>query len=256
MVVREQPGLGRVRTRPAGEPVPRTGAVPAWDDAVRVRTPDPSLDHAIEVARAAVANRHVLQPSNAVDGTARLAERLAVEDAEDDRLARILGVLRSRVGDDGLVAARRRPGPSHDATAVLGRCEAAQHDPRAWDRADALAAGLRDRQVGEGDPTCAAAFLALVTSLLAQPRGADLELLPVLPDAWFGEDVLVGGLPVPGGGRVSWELTWPLDWPALRWASSVPGRRIAAPGLAPGWHDARPRGRADLGPDGAAVEGL
>lgn len=249
MVVRQEPGLGRVSTRPAGFVAP-SGDAPVWDDAVRVRTPDLGLDHAIEVARAAVDGRRVLQPDVVADGAARLAQRLAAADLEDPRLDRLLGVLRSRARD-GLV--RGRDGePLPVATAVLGRCEAAQHDPRAWDRVAALAAPLRDVEVGEGEPQHAAALLALVGTLLVQVRGLDVEVLPILPDDWFGEAVEVRGIPVAGGGRASWALDWVDDWPVLKWATSVPGRRVTAPGLAPGWSDARARGRADLTPGAGA----
>ncbi len=213
---------------------------PPWDDAVLLDLPDEGLARAIDLARANVADRQVLQPRQVADGAARLATRLAVQDPDDDRLTGILGVLRSRVSGGMVRDGRGRRDPG--ATALLGCCECAQGDPRAWERVAALAEAVAQDDPEAGGPEGSAALLAVVSPLLASNRRGDVVVLPVLPDDWFGQDVTVRGLPMAGGGRVSWSVTWPDDWPLLRWATSVPGHRITAPGLLPGWSDRHPKG--------------
>lgn len=247
-----QPQFSLGRPAPATGRSVRDGALPMWGGHVRVVLPDARLTQAVATARASLAGRALLTVEGPVPGVARLARRLAAQHPDDPRLDKMLGVLRSRVRDGLVPLADGRPDAA--ATAALGLCEAVQYDPRVWDRVDALA-GVVLSPDGANVSSSGAALLEILTTLLVSVRPGALELLPILPDAWFGEDAEVHGLPIVGGGRVAWSLRWPGDWPRLQWATSCPGVRVTAPGLDPAWFDTRPKGMADLAPSSAGPVG-
>lgn len=86
----------------------------------------------------------------------------------------------------------------------------------------------------------AADFLSFVRNILIDDRKDGVQILPLLPDEWRGEDIEVRDAPTRHG-RLSFQLTWPRGKPQLEWVAE--GRvLIEAPVLAPAWHDRGPEG--------------
>lgn len=217
-----------------------------WDDRTVVVVPDPVLAVAVADARAMVApvrGAGVDAAIARVPGDLRMALRLCIRDPEDERISRILGAARSRIGPDGMVQGEHGPDP--EATGVLGACELRQGDPRCWDRIDALALAVGSPD-GLGE-RAATVLLPLLGRALVADDGETLEVLTILPDAWFGEHARVEHLGLGGGAAISWQLDWPEGWPQLTWATSAPGRSIRSRGIDPQWASTRPRGTHAVG---------
>lgn len=231
----------------------RLRRLPAWDAATRVSLGPPELQAAIEIASGsigrAVAPYEV--PPPAADAPARLAWRLAWDDPHDPRLDGLLGILRSRMVDGALH--HRSGAVDLLSTATVGQAEAAWRDASAWDRCLACARALLD---GEAHgPAQAASFLGLVSGILAQETPEAILVLPLLPDDWFGEDISILGLPLPGGGRLTVALAWDDEWPRLDWLCTRADVVLQVPCLLPGWRGRGPRGSSLLAPGVTNVSG-
>jgi hypothetical protein len=134
-------------------------------------------------------------------------------------------------------------------------------DLRALSPAESLArlAGLVDRASptwtwpDNQDGHITAELCILVRNALVRDRPSGLELCPVLPAAWFGQNVEVHHAPT-SAGPVSFALRWHGPRPALLW--DVPGLRVrlSAPGLDPQWSSTATSGEAVLGPVSQPVE--
>jgi hypothetical protein len=103
--------------------------------------------------------------------------------------------------------------------------------------------------VGGPDPAAAARFLLAVRAHLVDDDGADLQLSPVVPDAWLGQGWEVHDLPT-ARGRLSFAIRWHGERPALLWELVPhPGEgpvRLTAPALDPAWSSTEAAGEALL----------
>ncbi|CAB4616485.1 unannotated protein [freshwater metagenome] len=103
-----------------------------------------------------------------------------------------------------------------------------------------------------------AAFLRLARTLAVIERPDGLHVLPVVPDAWFGQSIEIHDLPTQHG-LLSLAVRWHGERPAVLWdvephndgrvsdlvAGQVPFR-LSVPGLDPGWSTSERRGEALL----------
>jgi hypothetical protein len=89
------------------------------------------------------------------------------------------------------------------------------------------------------------AFLAGVRATLVQEEGANVRLLPALPDEWRGFPLDVRAAPT-GPGPVSWSVRWHGERAALLW-EAPPGTVLTAPRLDPDWSTNEAAGEALLG---------
>lgn len=102
------------------------------------------------------------------------------------------------------------------------------------------------------DPLAAAAVVELVRAFALRVRGAEIALLPVVPESWFGHSIDVRDVPTPHG-RVSYSVRWHGERPALLWElepHDPPGPdetvTITVPGLDPTFSTGERRGETLL----------
>lgn len=106
---------------------------------------------------------------------------------------------------------------------------------------------------GSGDdPLVAAAVVELVRAFVVHVRDAELALLPLVPESWYGHSVDVRDVPTPHG-RLSFSVRWHGARPALLWelhALDPPGPdgtvTITVPGLDPTFRTGERSGEALL----------
>jgi hypothetical protein len=143
-------------------------------------------------------------------------------------------------------------------TLQLAFVELEAGDARAWDRLmwlldsamptftwpEAIHPQLGGGCMGDGHHGWAAAdLLSFVRNLLVREgRDGSVLLLGLLPDAWFGERVVVRDAPTHRG-LVSYTLDWDDDRPVLSWECAEPGVTLRVPGLDPGWVTTEQRGQ-------------
>jgi hypothetical protein len=140
-------------------------------------------------------------------------------------------------------------------TLQLAFVELEARDPRAWRRLrwlidhatstytwpEAIHPNQRGGCMGDGHHGWVAAdFLSFVRNMLVDDRKDGIEILPMLPDEWRGEEIEVRDAPTLHG-PISYHLTWPRGKPQLEWVSEA-NVLIKSPLLAPGWHDRGPEG--------------
>jgi hypothetical protein len=133
-------------------------------------------------------------------------------------------------------------------TLQLAFVELEARDARAWKRLrwllnhatdtytwpEAIHPNIRGGCMGDGHHGWAAAdFLTFMRNMLVDDRDEGIELLPMLPEEWRGEDIEVRDAPTRHG-LISFQLTWPRGKPQLEW--TVEGKvPIRAPTFAPEW---------------------
>jgi hypothetical protein len=140
-------------------------------------------------------------------------------------------------------------------TLQLAFVELEARDPRAWRRLrwllnhatgtytwpEAIHPNIAGGCMGDGHHGWAAAdFLTFVRNMLVDDKEDGIELIPMLPEEWRGEDLEVQDAPTRHG-LISFKLTWPQGKPQLEWVTEakVP---IRAPTFAPQWYQAQPEG--------------
>lgn len=108
--------------------------------------------------------------------------------------------------------------------------------------------GPGGRPIGH-DLAASAALVGAAFRRLVRERADGLELLPELPEPWYGGGVEVHDLPT-GWGRLSYAIRWHGIRPALLWHvephRGVGAVRLTVPGLDPTWSTTEPRGDALL----------
>jgi len=80
----------------------------------------------------------------------------------------------------------------------------------------------------------APALLGAVRAVLVAEEDEHVDVLPAFPAEWRGVNLAVHGVPLRGGGTVSYAVRWHGDRPALLW-DAPSGLELRAPVLAPGW---------------------
>jgi hypothetical protein len=132
-----------------------------------------------------------------------------------------------------------------DATALVGLSAAVA---RFAPTGSAPGRGPGGRRLGH-DLAASAALVQACRALVVAERGTELALLPVFPDAWFGNGLEVHDLPTELG-QLSFAIRWHGTRPALLWdLSPHPGEptvTLTVPGLDPSWSTTEVRGDALL----------
>lgn len=103
------------------------------------------------------------------------------------------------------------------------------------------------------DGSISAELCILVRNTLLRDGPSTLELCPVLPAAWFGQNLEVHHAPT-SAGLVSFALRWHGPRPALLWDVPGPPVRLTTPGLDPQWSSTATSGEDVLGPVSQPVE--
>jgi hypothetical protein len=113
--------------------------------------------------------------------------------------------------------------------------------------ADRRGAKAAWRDAGPHDePSDPARWCAWALERVAIRRGAEVDLLPVVPASWVGAPVAAYDVPVRRG-LLSFGLRWHGERPALLWEAAAEGALLLrAPSLDPAWSSGVPKGEALL----------